>query len=637
VSSSSPRPSGHLSTLFACAVVALVALGGPRAQAQDVLPPGAFLPDGMSIDLTKAGLAKPIELLVEGIPPELVIGTTPGQELINLLLCSEDLQVQNLTVFTEFQTATVSASAAGMFLDVDMALRVNSSTNPAWVVLDGCFDFECFLYTDPATLLVELPMQLALVPGQERIDLQLGPLSQNIGWLVENRVHFGGCPLIDINEYLVENWGLDLIDFVIDELIDTLENELDGMLIELETTVEDALTALWLEDTLELGNAVIHYQIEPTAVEHTNAGLRLKLGGSVEPLVMDPCVDRFDPGGSPWTPSQLPELQGFIPTTSLGYDASIVLSDDLPNQALWSLWRAGALCFEASELGGSPLTTTLLGVMLGPDLLEEMEGVLGVGAPMLVRVVPERVPEVRYDGDFPVRLEVPELHVEFWADVLDRPTRLASITGDLMGVVDASIDSTGALVFDIALQNEELRERVTYNEFFPALDAELASALPGLIDLAIGSLLGIELAGGVAPLPTLLGFGLDSMWLQPSGDFAFAPDHVGAYVTVGPSDGGGDIACESAGCEAMDGCATADGCAAAQGCEAGGEGLLGGGCALPEEGGCDAQDLVIQGGCTGELGTSTDEGCRIGPPRLRIGTMDAVVFSLLLLWRRRRR
>lgn len=615
----------------------ITALGVPRAQAQEVLPPGTFLPDGLSIDLTKAGIARPLELMVQGIPPDLVIGTTPGQELINLLLCSEDFEVQNLTVFTEFQTATVSASAAGMFLDIDMGLRVNSSANPAWVVLDGCFDFECFLYTDPATLLVELPMQLALVPGQDRIDLQLGPLNQNIGWLIEHRVHFGGCPLIDINEYMVQNWSLDLIDFVIDELIETLENELASMLVELETTVEDALTALWIEDTLQVGDAAIRYQIEPTAVEHTNAGLRLKLGGSVEPLMMDPCVDRFDPGGSPWTPSQLPELQGVIPATTMGYDASVVLSDDLPNQALWSLWRAGALCFEADELGGSPLTTTLLGVMLGPELQEQMEGVLGEGAPVLVKVVPERVPEIRYDGDFPVRLEVPELHVEFWADVLDRPTRLASITGDLVGVVDASIDATGALVFDVALRDEELRQRVTYNEFFPELGGDLAAALPGLIDLAVGSMLGIELAGGIAPLPTLLGFGLETLWLQPSGELPFAPDHVGAYVTLGPSDGGGDIACDSAGCEAMEGCAVAEGCSGAQGCEAGGGGLLGGGCALPEGGGCDAQDLVIQSGCSGTLGTSTDEGCRIGPRRVRIGTMDAVVLSLVVLWRRRRR
>ncbi len=609
----------------------LLALVSARADAE-VLPPGAFLADGLSIDLTKAGIARPVELLVQGVPPELVIGTTPGQELINLLLCREDLQVQNLTVFTSFETATVSASAAGMFLDVDMALRVNSASNPAWAVLDGCFDFECFLYTDPATLVVELPIELALVPGQQRIDLRLGPLNQNIGWLIENKVHFGGCPLIDVNQYLVENWGLDLIDFVIDQLIDTLEAELAGMLADLETAVEEALQALWIEDDLMVGEAGIHYAIAPTAVEHTNAGLRLQLGGSVSPLALDPCVDRFDPGGSPWTPSELPTLQGVIPGTLMGYDASVVLSDDLPNQALWSLWRAGALCFEASELGGSPLTTTLLGVLLGPDLQAGLERILGEGAPVVVKVVPERVPEVRYDGDFPVRLDAPELHVEFWGDVLDRPTRLTAVTADLAGVVDASIDPTGALVFDVALRDEELRQRVTYNEFFPGQDGALADALPGLVDLAIGSLLGVELTGGVAPLPTLLGFGMETLWLEPSGEVEFAPDHVGAYVTLGPSDGGGDIACDGAGCAGAEGCAATEGCAGAEGC---GAGL--GGCALPTDGGCDAQQLVIEGGCSGEMGTSIDEGCRIGPPRARLGTLDAVLLCLALMVVRRRR
>lgn len=631
-----PVTSAHVRGFLTALLLLGLSVGAP-AEAEEVLPPGSFLSEGISIDLTKAGIARPVELMVQGIPPDLVIGTTPGQELINLLLCSEDLQVQNLIVHTQFENATVYASAAGMFLDIDMGLRVNNASNPSWVVLDGCFDFECFLYTDPATLIVELPITLELVPGQQRVDLQLGPLNQNIGWLIENKVHFGGCPLIDINNYLVQNWGLDLIDFVIDELISTLEGELAGMLAELEVTVEDALTQLWVADVLEVADAQIAYQIEPTAVEHTNAGLRLQMGGVVEPLMMDPCVDRFDPGGSPWTPSELPELQGVIPGTLMGYDASVVLSDDLPNQALWALWRAGALCFEAAELGGQPLTTTLLGVMLGPELQEGMEQLLGEGAPVLVRVVPERIPQVRFNGDYPIQLEAPELHVEFWADVLDRPTRLGSITGDLLGAVDASIDPTGALVFDVALLNDELRQRVTYNEFFPGLDPQLADSLPGLIDLAVGSLLGIELTGGVAPLPTLLGFGLDTLWMEPSGELAFSPDHVGVYVTMGPSDGGGDIQCSGPACEAMDGCALSEGCGTAEGCSGGG-GLLGGdGCATPEGGGCDAQDLVIQNGCSGTPGTSTDEGCRHGPVRVRVGMMDALVVCLALLWRRRRR
>lgn len=633
VESSPSRARAILPALVLPALVALL-LAPSLAPAEEVLPVGTFLPDGLSIDLTKAGIARPMELAVQGIPPDLVIGTTPGQELINLWLCSEDFQVQNLTVFTEFQTATVSASAAGMFLDIDMGLRVNNASNPAYVVLDGCFDFECFLYTDPATLVVELPINLVLLPGQDRVDVQFGALNQNIGWLIENTVHFGGCPLIDINNYMVDNWGLDLIEFVIDELIETLETELAGMLSELEVTLEDALTALWLEDTTEVAGAAIHYRIEPTAVEHTNAGLRLQLGGVVEPLSMDPCVEPFDPGGSPWTPSELPTLQGVIPGTVMGYDASVVLSDDLPNQALWALWRAGALCFEAAELGGAPLTTTLLGVMLGPELQESLEAILGLGAPLLVRVVPERVPQVRYDGDFPVQLEVPELHVEFWGEVLDRPTRLAALTGDLLGVVDASIDPTGALVFEVDLREDELRQRTTYNEFFPGQDAALADALPGLIDLAVGSLLGVELTGGLAPLPTLAGFGLQTLWLEPSGELDYAPDHIGAYVTIGPSDGGGDIACDAQACAGAEGCAVAEGCA---GLDAGCGGLGGEGCAMPEGGGCRAQDLVIQNGCSGVMGTSTDEGCRIGPRRMRIGTLDAVFFTLVLLWRRRRR
>ena len=602
----------------------------PAIGRADTLPPGAWIDDGLSIDLTRAGIARPVELAVANLPSELVIGTTPGQELIDLLLCSQDFQVQNLVVFLSFETATVSSSAAGMFLDVDLQIRVNSGADPAYVVMDGCFDFSCFLYTDPATLIVELPMRLALDSAGQRVDLQLGALNQNIGWIIQNAVHFGGCPLWDIHQYLVENWGLDLVEFVTDELINQLEAELAGMLVDLEVAVEDALQQLWISGETDVAEASISYAIEPTAVEHTNAGLRIQLGGVVEPLAMHPCTDDYDDGGSPYTPSQLPALFPSILGTSMGYDLSVVLSDDLPNQALWAVWRAGALCFEAAELGGTPLTTTLLAVVLGEEIAAELEAALGEAAPVRVRVVPERTPQVRYDGDFPFRLEAPELHVEFWGTVLDRDTRLASVTADIVGVADATIDGTGALVFDLEIRQDELRERVTYNEFFAELNPQLLDAFPALMDLALDAVLGAELAGGAAPLPTILGFGLDTLLLEPVGTNPYAPDHLIAYATLGPSEGGGDIACDSAGCAALEGCGGADGCAALDG----GCGEAGGCVSL--DGGCDAQSLIIENGCSGAPGTSGDEGCRIAPPR-RVGTLDAVTIALVLLIRRRRR
>ena len=334
-------------------------------------------------------------------------------------------------------------------------------------------------------------------------------------------------------------------------------------------------------------------------------------------------------GGSPYTPSALPTQSSTIVGTSMGYDLAVVLSDDLPNQALWALWRAGALCFEAAELGGTPLTTTLLSVVLGEEIGADLDAILGEGAPVVVRVVPERVPAVRYDGDFPVRLEAPELHVEFWGEVLDREVRLAAVTADIVAVADASIDGTGALVFDLQIRGDELRERVTYNELFAPRNDQLLAAFPALMDMALGSVLGAELAGGAAPLPTLMGFGLDTLLLQPVGANPYAPDHLVAYATLGPSDGGGDIACDAAGCAALDGCGGADGCAMADGC-GGAEGCV------SLDGGCDAQDLILANGCSGTLGTSGDEGCRYLAPR-RVGTLDAVVVALLLLVRRRSR
>ena len=571
--------------------------GAAPGIAQDNLPSGSFLDDGVALDVTENGFNFILEQVLAFIPPDLTIGSIPEQEIADLFFCTQNVSLDNLIVHTQLNHVTAEAGPDSLELVVNLDLWLNDPSNPAVVNLTGCIGYTCFLHTDPATVEVRIPITLALATndlGDPFVDVTFGALTHNLDTALDGAIHMTDCAIGDINEFL-DTIGFNLFDLVIDQFIGQLESQLTDQLASLEVTAEEALAALWLADSIDALGATLDYQIEPTAIEHEDEGLRIVLGGAFD-AAPAPCVaTRPDPGFQ-YTQSAIPPLTSTIPATQAGYHLAVLPSDDLVNGALYAAWRGGVLCYAVADLGGTSLSTSYLGLLLGTENQEALDALFFLGeVPMMIRIAPDSAPVARFDGDHDLNVDVIGLNVEFYPLMQDRFTRLAAVAIDVHAGIDVSIDTTGALSLAIDLDTDNLNPRVSYNEIAPGLNPALEQNFPNFLGVILDTVAGSLLSGVSFALPTFSGQGLTALDTYPLGEVPLF-DWLGAYATLGPSTGG-----EGSGCDSCGG----SGCGA--------EGCGGAGCG--DTGGCDAQTLISESGCSGGAspvpGDTGCTGCRL--------------------------
>ncbi|MCP4870468.1 MAG: hypothetical protein GY898_17330 [Proteobacteria bacterium] len=627
--------------------LAAVALCGTSTPARaDLLPAGQFIEEAVVLDLNASFFAYVMDEVMAGLPSSLVVGSIPPEEVINLLLCSQDFWVENLTINTDFYVSELVAQEDQLLLIMDFDLSVNHPSNPAWIILDGCIDDACGLWVDPAQVHVEMPIRMELAydaEGDPYIDFELGPLQQDITDAMISNMAMGECALTTINAWWMENMGENLIQTMIAEAIGGIDTTIQEKLEEFEATAEEALGDIAIAGSTEIMEVPLVYGIEPTKIEHSSEGIRIALGGHVD-TAKAPCITALDPGGSYWTNT-------FTPAHfDNGWHMHTLIGDDLINQALYGVWRGGVLCFEASELGETALTTSMLSLLLGEVFEQEMVRLLPYASdsPMLIRTMPWNPPVMRFDGVSDMTLVVEDLDIEFYVELEDRLSRLTAVTLDIVAVVDMGLQSDGAMAIQLAMQNDQFHPTITYDELSPEVGTALLNNFDAILDIAIGAIAGDVLgdSGGniVFGLPTLMGLGLADMYVEPDGALL---DWLSGSYRIGPSEGGGGLGagCEEGGClGGEEGCAGGD-----EGCALSGDGCAGeeGGC-LSGEDGCNVQDVIVSQGCSGEANPEpTDTGCsgdliqaacRTGGGKpVRVHTSTMLLITCLLLSRRRKR
>lgn len=627
--------------------LAAVALGGTGTPARaDLLPAGQFIEEAVVLDLNASFFSYVMDEVMAGLPSSLVVGAIPPEEVIDLWICSQDFWVENLTINTDFYVAELVARESDLLLIMDFDLSVNHPSNPAWIILDGCIDDACGLWVDPARVYVEMPISMELAydaDGEPFVDFELGPLVQDITDAMISNMAMGQCALTTINAWWMENMGENLIETMIAEAIGGIDVTIQEKLEEFEVTAEEALEGLWIEGATEIMEVPLVYGIEPTKIEHSPEGIRIALGGHVD-TAKAPCITALDPGGSIWTNTFTP------PHYDNGWHMHSLLGDDLINQALYGVWRGGVLCFEASQLGETALTTSMLTLLLGEAFEQEMARLLPYteDSPMLIRTMPWNPPVLRFDGTSDMTLRVEDLDIEFYVELEDRLTRLTAVTLDIVAVVDMGLQSDGAMAIQLAMQNDQFHPTITYDELSPPVGTALLDNFDAILDIAIGAIAGDALgdSGGniVFGLPTLMGLGLADMYAEPDGAML---DWLSGSYRIGPTEGGGGLGagCEEGGClGGEEGCAGGD-----EGCALSGDGCGGeeGGC-LSGEDGCNVQDVLVSQGCSGEANPEpTDTGCSgdliqaacrtSGGKPVRAHTATMLFITCLLLSRRRKR
>lgn len=587
------------------AALALVLVAAPAAWAQDTLAPGSPIEEGLGADITEEGFNTLLGLVGDFIPPDLIIGSIPSQEIVDLFFCTENLLLDNLVIHTAINSITVDGTPDALVLVADIDVWINTPEDPAILTLAGCIDYVCLLHTDPATIVVQMPITMALSAdeaGDPFVDVTLGALQHNIEAAMANTVHMTGCAIGEINEFL-SDIGLNIFDLVIAQFVGEIEAQIEEQTAGLEETIEDALRNLWLADTLDALGTDLTYDIHPTEVQHNDYGLRLVLGGSVS---ADPaqCIARYDNDGSAFTPSNMPGMTPLVPGSDLPYHAAALVSDDLIAQAAHAAWRGGVLCYVVADFGGTPLTTTYLGLLVGLDQEERLAELMGEDdVPMLVRTVPESPPTVRFDGDHDIDIDIIGLNVEFYPLLLDRFSRLAAVAIDVHAGIDISLAPDDALQLDIFLDADNLNPRVSYNEIAPDLNEALEENFTNFAGTIIDTVAGSALEGMAFGLPTFAGIGLTGLEVLAVGESPSLLDFLGVYATLGETTGGES----SGGCDACGG--GSDGCS-----DCSGEGGCGEESGCGGEEGCDAESLLGESGCTGESTEQPEDvgcaGCR---------------------------
>jgi len=230
-----------------------------------------------------------------------------------------------------------------------------------------CSESECPGYVEPFPITATIPFALQVIPGDDgkpRLDAVMGDIQVDNG--LENTDIQLDCAIDDV-ETVLNIFGLSFYDIVIGLAEDQITSQLEDQKADLEATLEEALAAARVNTDVDVNGIPLHLELYPRTVDVTDAGLALGMQGLASAPASG-CVDASDPGGSLRTDGA-PQGPDADPA---GTGVGILLSDDFADQALYSLWRGGLLCYDLTESDAVPveLTTSLLGALAGDRMKE---------------------------------------------------------------------------------------------------------------------------------------------------------------------------------------------------------------------------------------------------------------------------
>ncbi len=539
-----------------------LALGlAPGARA-DTVPPGTVLRDAILVDLTPSGLSFLEQAILDLEPIELPLDPI-DTALGDYLGCDLDLSIRDLYVGLAFEDVAIIPDSHELFVHIDASLWVNSGASPADVEIDfdgGIFDvcdlldMDCEFWVSPTVLELHLRVRLDLIdPGGGQppflAAMVYTPEHNLMQALTSDVVGIDDCFLEDLIDIL-DALGMDVVDMLIDEggsdLVSFLEDDLP---MQIEDAIEGALDGLSYAGQIDVAGVPLSVSLAPGSLMIEHQGIRVTLDATVQ-APASACVSDFDPGGSTFTNSPWPDLQGGAP-----HHVGVYVSDDLINAALYSVWRSGILCqtLDPSSLG-LPLDTSFLALLIDPQYADRIERVwLGEAAPLTVAVVPRNVLEAELGGNHDLETGVEDLTVELYAVTQDRLASVFALDIDIGVDVDVLSGPDGSLGLGVDVDTADLDPTMRSNELWPSLtpqiEASFGSLITDLLDLLLGDMLDDLTLGSIQ----VMGIGLAGLEVVPAGAHQ---DYLGLYATVRVEDPSAmDLAGGCAGGDCQSSCA----------------------------------------------------------------------------------
>ena len=479
------------------------------------------------------------------------------------VLCDYWYSLSDAWVSLEVTGTSITPGTAEdtLSISVDLLIWLNDASDPFTMI----FGYDCTLLDSesvclghvqpfPATATMDLTLEILYdTQGDPSgLDATISNLAINYD-LEGDDIILEDCGLATIEEIL--SWlSLSLYDWIIGFADSYIQDEITSMAAEIEAAIEDAFSAAIIHEEFELMEGVVlEVDLYPNDIQVDQDGMRIVLGGSMDALGdADACIAEFDPGGSTETTSALPTL-GAVPSgISEGYHADLLLGDDIANQALYSLWRTGLLCYTLDEnFTAFEISTSVLALM-GTDAFDPL---FPDPAPMAIVTRPRQVPLVDYNSSNDIDLTVTELGLDFYAELDGRQALILGLNLDARLGANLNMDgSTGLLGIDLDIDPANILATVRSNEIVPDATNDIESGFGGLLETILGMFLGDSLQGLSFQIPGYEGIGLTDLQVAPTGA---DKDWMGAYAWVGEvpyestgcSDGGGCDSGGSSGCE----------------------------------------------------------------------------------------
>jgi len=518
------------------------------------LPAGARVEQAVIVDITEDGFAAISESLPAFVPDTLDV---PDIVQSGKALYDWDLTVSGMVARVGVQSAEIRPGDGHLDIAARLTLALNDSSRPARVRfvyrapwwLGGPWTLtDCNFYLRPVTVDLTTRAWVSAEPtGQGRREIRVTVGTVDWTWTLRGSdLRVSNCLLGSIDEIL-DIIGVSLFDLVVAPLRDIVNDQIQELVRDLGPELEDALNSFRIDERFDVNGAEVAIQLDPTDVEVVPAGMRLVLGGSAS-AEEHPCIARNGIQTSRSTASPVPGILD-IPTGIDPHDVGILADDDFINQALFAVYRAGALCVDLEGAqAGLPLDTSLL-ALLAPGSFDDL---FAQTRPLRLELRPLRPPTATAAGRHDLTVQVRDLQLDIYAELDGRMAALLGVDLEIDAGVDLAFDgSTGSLAANVALSGDDLRATGRPNQIVPGAEVEAAARIGNLFDAIAGPLLGGALSGLSFDVPAFAGFGLQRLDIAAAGP---AQDWLGAYAGAGavPYGSGG---CGEGGCGGdSDGC-----------------------------------------------------------------------------------
>ncbi len=494
---------------------------------------GYVVDDGLAARIAPQALEGLAVLMPEELPVEEVATA------FDLWVCEVDVTVSGL----ELQLEVLDLQVEPGNDELDLSATLLLSSNTASMTAVGCLlDEDCALRIPQSEVALATTLAFAFDEASATVTVTVGELELSFADDLEGVLD--GCNVGAIIEFF-ESLGLDVYEWLVGLMADSVREEL-------EVALNDALTALTLEQELELGEGSILLQLWPSQFGIDGDGVRLWMSAELTPLTTSTVCDPS--AGFLSTPGGVPALDAVA-----GVDLALGVDDDLANAALVAACEAGVTELELTQGIDGELTTYYLSLLsqdegwqqeiewLWPQ--ESPDESVSRHKPMMLRIRPQTPLAASFGGEPPVTVSVEAMPVELWAVLDHRWARLLTLILDGEVGLDLSLEDAWLLV-TLSLDGDALALAVADNEIMPAMDPVIEESLPGLLesygdgaalyDDALPRFQGLTI--GAAEVVAPEGSGQD--WLGVYGDL-----HLDTGPDTGGDTGHGSSDCSGGGAE----------------------------------------------------------------------------------------